>query len=149
MTSWVIDGQLARGCRPGYSGERGRSVSAAAIDDWLEEHKVMGIRSIICLLADGQLQFYENALGGLLTRYREAGFEVGHVPALDHQHPPLTQQHLKEIWHAYQSLSKPVLVHCSAGIDRTGLAIDFICRQLRATHEGSIVVEHSKSEDKA
>ena len=93
----------------------------------------MGIRSIICLLADDQLNLYDDVPGGLLSHYRAAGFTVQHVPARDHQHPPLTRQHLDAIWRAYESLPKQILVHCSAGVDRTGRAIDHIRRQLGVT----------------
>lgn len=75
----MIDGQLARGRRPGYTGEQGQPVSIADVDAWLEEAKRAGIRSIICLLADDQLQLYEQLPGGLLSHYRAAGYDVEHV----------------------------------------------------------------------
>jgi protein tyrosine phosphatase len=126
MLRWVIDNQLARGRRPGYSGERGALVRQTEVDAWVEEVRSFGVKSIICLLAEDQLVLYSTLPSDLLTYYQQAGFSVAHVSARDHQSPPLTESHLKRIWEAYESLPKPVLIHCSAGVDRTGRAVEYI-----------------------
>jgi protein-tyrosine phosphatase len=131
MPSWVLAGQLARGSRPGYSGERERSVPIAEVRSWVAEAHALGIRSVICLLADDQLGLYDEIPDGLLTFYQRQGFTVEHVPAEDRRSPPLTDEHLERIWTAYEVLPKPVLVHCSAGVDRTGQAIGHILRKLK------------------
>ena len=102
----------------------------------------MGIRSIICLLADDQLNLYDDVPGGLLSHYRAAGFTVEHVPARDHQHPPLTRQHLDEIWRAYESLPKPILVHAApASIAPDGPSTISVVSSA-SPHEGSNFAVH-------
>src|SRR5262245_33961529 len=91
----------------------------------------LGIRSIICLLADDQLSFYSKLPDGLLRHYQEAGFQVAHIPAEDHLRPPLSPAQLAAVWSAYQGLTKPVLVHCSAGISRSGAAVEHIMSRVR------------------
>ena len=90
----------------------------------------MGVRSIVCLLADDQLAYYAALPSGLLETYRSSGFEVGHVAVPDHLSPPIPRKSLEEVGRLFDALAHPVLVHCSAGIDRTGAAVDTILRKL-------------------
>lgn len=111
--------------RPGY--ELGRNpVPPQVVDEWIEDVKSQGVVSILCLLADDQLRLYAGLPTGLLAYYRAKGLTVGHVPAMDHASPPLSAAQLAEVEQAFSALPKPVLVHCSAGIDRTGLAVQHL-----------------------
>jgi len=117
---WVIEGTLAISSR---SGHRSEDVSISVVESWIEKILKMEIKSIICFLAEDQLDFYARIPSGLLGHYRNSGFEVLHLPEEDYLHPPLSEENLRKTVSGFKELEKPVLIHCSAGRDRTGLAV--------------------------
>src|SRR5690242_11917537 len=131
MFRWIIQGQLAGGPRPRLRKTPCSQVPQATVDAWLKNAKTgFGIRSIICLLDQRQLRLYAELQVDLVSYYRENGFQVEHIPVRNYQHPALNSQQLDEVWKAYGRLGKPVLVHCSAGIGRTGKAVSYIKSKL-------------------
>ena len=67
----------------------------------------------------------------LVSYYRASGFQAKDIPVRNYKHPALSDRELKKVWEAYQRLEKPVLIHCSAGLDRTGKAVSYIKRKLK------------------
>jgi len=110
--------------RPGYNS---KNVTTAEVDEWITQVNEYKVATIVCLLDDQQLAYYSQ-LGdeGLLGRYREAGFTVIHHPIRDYSNPPVPQETLEQILLDYQGAKLPLLVHCSAGVDRTGAVIRYL-----------------------
>ena len=121
---WVLPELLAKSPRPGYPGREG--TSKEVVDEWIEDVRAMGVRSIICFLSNHQLAFYSDLPSGLIQYYRDAGFDVAHIPEDDYKSPPLSEEGVREAVASFERLQKPALVHCSAGLARTGMAIDAI-----------------------
>ena len=128
--TWAIHGCLAHSQRPGYPASR---PPLERVHEWADEAMRMGLRSVICLLGQQEVSLYDRLNldgGGLFGYYRTLGLEVVYVEAEDYKTPPLSAGQLETVWRAYCRLDKSVLVHCSAGRDRTGAAVTHIRSQL-------------------
>lgn len=136
---WVLPGRLACSQRPlrdhpQFGGRSPLSPQAKSlVISWVERIKQMGILSIICLLENQQLERYyiRGGLGlhegGLLGYYEDQGFEVHHFPMTDYRRPE--ESHMQKVLEAFDALAKPVLLHCSAAIDRTTPVAAYIACQ--------------------
>lgn len=138
MPYWIREGLLAISPRPGYRPGPEFAVPRAEVEAWVQATRDFGVASIICLISGDQLPLYATALPqGLLSYYEESGFRVAHVPTYDGLTVPYTPEQYDEAWRAFQQLPKPVLVHCSAGFDRTGRVVNHILSQLGVPGEGA------------
>lgn len=141
---WVIPGQLACGHRPlrhhqVYSGSA-RNLESGAISflcGWVELMRVYDVKSIVCLMHDNELAYYgalDLNASDLVEFYLFQGFEVCHLPCEDSAHSKsdseIIARKLQGIRHdalvAFDNLPKPVLLHCSAGVQRSAPVSAFI-----------------------
>ncbi|MFH1140644.1 MAG: tyrosine-protein phosphatase [Chloroflexota bacterium] len=130
LPQWVIEGVLAQSQRPGYPVDR---PSRRKVQEWAGAVLGMGIKSVLCIIDYTQLAHYDrpNLKGGsLFGYYRSLGLKVEHIYAEDYKIPPLSIEELEAAWSAFQRLERPVLIHCSAGKDRTGAAVIYILSQM-------------------
>lgn len=127
---WVIPQKLARASRPGFPANE---VAAQEVDSWISRAKWLGIRSVICFLNDEEIEFYYGSSGiDLLEYYRRAEFHVSRCPAEDHLIPAANERCMSLIIEALQQLPAPWVIHCSAGTNRTGIAVNHALRYLES-----------------
>ena len=130
-----IPNVLFASSRPGY---RARRVEEAVVAEWAARAKRHKIATIMCLLDDSQLIYYLSVADGLLAYYRRECFLVISHPVKDHCIPAVPPEVLNKAYADFLRAPKPLLVHCSAGVDRTGAVIRFIKDKLARGTNGSL-----------
>ena len=68
--------------------------------------------------------YYVEIDGDLIGFYERNGFKVFHINVIDFQNPVLSIYEESQVKQAFESLPKPILIHCGAGEDRTGAAVE-------------------------
>jgi hypothetical protein len=144
LVHWIIPDTLACSPRPlryhpvyGGSGTSIESSATSLVKEWVDLIEIEGIRSIISLMHLRDIAYYEGLdLGAtnLIEFYRNRGFKVEHIPWEDPRHSKATFSQTQKTFRAvrklalqaYDRLPKPVLVQCSAGVDRTAPVAAYI-----------------------
>jgi len=121
---WIKKNILAQSHRPGYPN---KSVSLNTLNETISKWKSLNIKSIICLLSNEEINtYYESINYDLIKFYKKEGFNVFHISIEDYQNPPVNNHNLEIINEEYKKMKQPILVHCGAGQDRTGIVVESI-----------------------
>ena len=137
-TRWLFPNLVIRSGRPGYPNEDFQDESI--VDEWLEMVKrETGTtpKTIITFLDDLELAEFYNF--DLIKAYEDRGITVHRVPTEDPVFKPMSERgpiftfkQFQKIASLIKESEKPVLISCSAGVDRTGS----VARYLQKLHDG-------------
>jgi hypothetical protein len=106
--------------RPGFPGI---FVQKQVVDEWIAYMKKQGIVRIVCLLSEEELGSYPTLTGGLLGIYAETFGPDNVLWAPTPDKRLLSGEAVKHICyflHAAVEQGQKTVVHCSAGLGRTG-----------------------------
>ncbi len=126
---WVPRLQIGRAYRPGYDSKK-LITTPEAVRDWILGVKALGVRSVISLLSEPELRWYEHLPGGLVGSYQSAGLETLSLPVPMDIPGVLTRNHLEQLEAAFERLPRPMVIHCSAGLVRSGAAVAHLVQKI-------------------
>jgi hypothetical protein len=151
LVVWVVEEKLACAQRPlrrhpVFGGREPFPPEArAAVIRWVDRITAMGFASIICLSHEKELEYYtplQLHSDGLLGLYRAVGLHVEHLPWPDPAHAVTPAERERRLAlvdgikvaasEAFECMPKPVLLHCSSGIDRSPPVAAFIATKHRS-----------------
>lgn len=116
---------------------------------WVKRIVDQGFRGLICLMHPKEVAHYAGlALGAddILALYQQQGLIVRHLPWDDPAHRPANERasfgdELLRIRGAalecFDRLPKPILLHCSAGIDRSSPVCAYLDQERGAAQQGA------------
>ncbi|HUV85380.1 MAG TPA: hypothetical protein VMV86_06680 [Methanosarcinales archaeon] len=119
---WEVEGVLMTSSRPGYPDV---SVSAPEIKAWVDSVKKLGIKSVICLLDTPKVAFY-NIKTSLVNFYKVHGLDAIWLPTIDHKE--VDWQVMSKALTFFNISEGPVLIHCSAGLERSVVVAEHIVK---------------------
>jgi len=145
LVIWVIPDQLACAHRPlrhhpkfGGSGQALPPEAAPEVVRWVDRIVAARFRGLICLMHPKEVAHYtalELGASDIIELYRAKGLSVCHLPWDDPAHRPSHERASfeaellrirAESLECFDRLPNPVLLHCSAGIDRSSPVCAYI-----------------------
>jgi protein-tyrosine phosphatase len=106
--------------RPGINN---LNVEGQQVEEWINFMKSKGIKRVVCLLDEQHLRYYKSLPSGLIGEYVKSFGEnnILHAPIDDfHLVDELTLGSILSFLDTSKSRNEPVVIHCAAGIGRTG-----------------------------
>lgn len=101
--------------RPGNPSTKGEPVGKEKVEDWIAFMKGKGIKHVLALLDENELEIYAEG-GGLMELY-EAG---GMVPHLTPMRPDGAYTEIMDILNDVEKENEKAVCHCTGGIGRAG-----------------------------
>lgn len=113
----ALEGRIGMCRMPGPSAEE--------LEEDLEVIRAAGVSEVVCLLSDGELALFAPGAGPegkLPARMRQGGLRVRHLPIPEFSAPPSLDEVSAVVRAVLELLEggQSVLVHCQAGLGRTG-----------------------------